>query len=342
MSAARCTRLWEVEAARDRRLSGTALGAHAAHLAGCSDCRRERDALDGLAGRLRAAESPADEIALRRLRQTTLERAFELSRTPVETTGRRFAAAVASVARAPLAIALAALALIALGGTASNLLRHARHGAPSIRVIAGASGATWTRRSLKGVEQVELGEGAFSLVVRRRAHDPRVIVRVPEGEIEDFGTAFDVRVRAGRTERIAVREGVVSFRRHGSAPLRLTAGMVWKAEAAPPPPAPVAAAPVARMQDAPAPPALVAPEQPTPRAKRRSHLSAAPLPASVSTAPALRGDASTAVAEDAAYLHVLALVREGRSEEAKLAAALYVQDFPNGFRRVEMQRLAAR
>ena len=68
MSAARCSRLWEVEAARDRRLSGAALGAHAAHLAGCSECRRERDALEVMAGRLRTGEPPADEIALRRLR----------------------------------------------------------------------------------------------------------------------------------------------------------------------------------------------------------------------------------------------------------------------------------
>src|SRR5262249_53925243 len=138
----------------------------------------------------------------------------------------------------------------------------------------------------------------------------------------------------GRTERIAVREGTVLFRRRGAAPLRLAAGMVWSAGVDAEPPHAPQAAPSAPAQAA-TPPLAVVPEKAALRAAQprrvvRKPPSAQPVPPT-----------STPVTEDAAYLQVLALLREGRTEEAKLAAARYVQNFPNGFRRVEMQRLAA-
>jgi hypothetical protein len=44
--------------------------------------------------------------------------------------------------------------------------------------------------------------------------------------------------------------------------------------------------------------------------------------------------------EDAAYLRILALLREGRGDEAKLAAASYLTKFSKGFRRAEVERIA--
>jgi hypothetical protein len=40
--------------------------------------------------------------------------------------------------------------------------------------------------------------------------------------------------------------------------------------------------------------------------------------------------------EDVAYLAIVALRRENRSEEARVAAAEYLRKFPRGFRRVEV------
>jgi hypothetical protein len=317
-----CSRRWEVEAARDQHLSGAAMASHVAHVAACAECRVEQEALDALARKLRAGSARVDEVALRRLRQATLERAFELSRTQSRPLRARNVALVA-LAAAGLAVAI--------------VVQQAHHERPSLAVTAGSAGATWNRHRVDDVDHVDLGEGAFSLVVRRRAQDPRVIVHVPEGEIEDFGTAFDVHVHAGRTERIAVREGVVVFRRSGAAPLRLSASMEWRASeraaapvpAAAPTPTQTAALPIV----APAPFATPHRANTSPRA----HVGATAVP---SRAPKIANDAANAAAaEDAAYLRVLALLREARVAEAKLAAAQYLQKFPNGFRRVELQKL---
>ena len=45
-------------------------------------------------------------------------------------------------------------------------------------------------------------------------------------------------------------------------------------------------------------------------------------------------------AEDAAYLEVLRLLREGHEAEGRVAARAYLRSFPTGFRRAEMQRVA--
>jgi hypothetical protein len=45
-------------------------------------------------------------------------------------------------------------------------------------------------------------------------------------------------------------------------------------------------------------------------------------------------------AEDAAYLRVLALWRENRTDEVRRAARQYLTNFPNGFRRIEVESLA--
>jgi hypothetical protein len=44
--------------------------------------------------------------------------------------------------------------------------------------------------------------------------------------------------------------------------------------------------------------------------------------------------------EDLAYLQILALLEEGRKEEAVLAARSYLARFPEGFRRPEVRPIA--
>jgi outer membrane protein assembly factor BamD (BamD/ComL family) len=53
-----------------------------------------------------------------------------------------------------------------------------------------------------------------------------------------------------------------------------------------------------------------------------------------------RAHPGDARAEDAAYMTVLALQRAGRKDEAAAAAKRYLGDFPQGYRRAEMQAIA--
>jgi hypothetical protein len=47
----------------------------------------------------------------------------------------------------------------------------------------------------------------------------------------------------------------------------------------------------------------------------------------------------TLPAEDESYLRIVALLREHRPEEARMAAMEYLRRFPDGFRRAEVERL---
>ncbi len=72
MSSA-CRRTWEVEAVRDGRVGASESASLERHLVTCEPCRREQTALARLAEALRADDAAVDELALRRLRQSTLE-----------------------------------------------------------------------------------------------------------------------------------------------------------------------------------------------------------------------------------------------------------------------------
>jgi hypothetical protein len=53
-----------------------------------------------------------------------------------------------------------------------------------------------------------------------------------------------------------------------------------------------------------------------------------------------RASPGEARAEDAAYLTILALQRAGRRDAARDAARRYLEQYPAGYRRAEVQRLA--
>ena len=89
--------------------------------------------------------------------------------------------------------------------------------------------------------------------------------------------------------------------------------MLFRSNVAPPP----------RSVDAPAPEES-APPRPVPSTKRSP-----PRRDPKEQAPALSN-------EDLAYLRIVALRREGRSDEARVAAAEYLHAFPGGFRRPEV------
>jgi hypothetical protein len=206
-----------------------------------------------------------------------------------------------------------------------------------VTIRALSPNATWTRRVRDGIEYVDVASGEVSFHVAHHPGDLKLVVRVPDGQIDDLGTVFALNAQAGRTVRIAVSEGVVLFRRSAVPSVAIAAGEIWRAENA--------SGDVAQSECALQPTAAVVPRESAPAAishKRRAKLPArlsAPVPTASPVDLGVAFDRSAA--EDAAYLRIIALVREGRSEEARLSARHYLSNFPDGFRRLEAERVAA-
>jgi hypothetical protein len=326
MKHAACDRAWQVEASRDGRLEGAARAALAPHLSSCAVCRSEQQQLDALASSLCECDTVVDEMALRRLRLQTLEKANALFT----------AAAAPRHTRRRAHWLLAACATVTVAANALWFASAHRESRPKSAVSVVADEQTEWQRSLdRDVERVDLSAGTLLIRVARRPSDPRLVVRVPDGVIEDLGTVFSVSVHGGRTSEIAVREGDVLFHRRGAPPLHLMAGSTWtpREDSAPALAAPGSGpAEPAKTDVRGAPPAM----QKFARQQRRaSH------PSRANRTTAQRGHETSDSGEDEAYLHILALLREGRSDEARLAALAYLKTYPAGFRRVEVSRVAS-
>jgi hypothetical protein len=272
---------------------------------------------------------PVNEIALRRLRGMMLASAHE--RLHGEPRKRRFAwLAVA----APIVVLTTALLL-------GWYLR--KPSAEDFVQLEASTGAVWTRTAVSGIEYLDLADGLLNISVGRRPLDPRLIVRVPDGEVEDTGTRFRVWVSGGRTREIAVETGSVVYRRADGSSIALRSGAVWRLDQMPAGPAtgaPAPATPVAvpsNEQPARTPSSSPAPAvaMPTTQARRGS-------PAARIKKLPLNDTSNTvggATDEDLAYLHIVALLHEARDEEARLAARDYLRRYPEGFRRVEVSEL---
>lgn len=315
----RCPRFWEVEAAKDGRLRGDALESLIHHLARCRACSREARYVEALGRDLRDHAPPAaDEIAVRGLRQRIL------SHVDAELAGRsiappRFSSRSGSVRARLAALAFVATVIGVVGHRATRGTAPAPHVAPTTVEVTDEGGARYTRVVEGDVERFDLREGALGLAVQRGPGGARVVVHVPDGEIEDLGTVFHVVVADGHTTRVRVEVGRVTLRLVGAPPRTLDAGEAW--EWTPPPPASAPAVAVA-AKDVGAPRAAVS----------------APLVAPGE--PRMPAPPANAAEEDEAYLHVIRLLRGGRQGEARAAARLYLRTFPDGFRREEMGRVA--
>ncbi|MET0790540.1 MAG: FecR domain-containing protein [Polyangiaceae bacterium] len=327
MTASACPRSWEVEAARDGRLRGNDLASALRHRAQCAECSAEERALSELGHRLaNLPTAVADPLTMRRARQRLLRRWNDhLLHSPAPSRPRRGALIVA------LGAALVAVAV-------SLLVSHSRSPAhdpqpsaarpKSLLEITGAPDARWVEQLSVDSDRVELSQGFASFNVSPHGAE-HVIIALPDGELEDLGTVFDVEVRDRRTLRIAVHAGRVSVRLHGRASFELTAGESWAAESttalddalpsaqslSPKPPEPPLLTPAARAAPARQKPAL--------------------LPSAAVQTPSASAD----TAEDDAYLHIVDLLRNGHSAEAKVQARGYLARFPSGFRRPEVERV---
>jgi anti-sigma factor ChrR (cupin superfamily) len=358
MTAGRCTRSFEAEAMRDGRLGDAERASFERHLATCAACAREVESLETLAGALRArTERPADELHVRRER-TRLLAAFDRALVTPER-ARIPPGVVGSVAA--IAVLAAALVVFVWGRL---------HTVPAPRSTADVRAepeAVWSEHQDGDLERIQLVRGKLWVHVSHTTGGGRLVIELPDGELEDIGTTFAVQAADGRTARVTVDEGRVVLRLRGKPSVTLGAGDTWSPDL----PAPVACASAPPLLPEPPPTAQPLPVPSGTRPVRPSlpagAMSSAAGAVSSALPPDVSGDFRSAMdaldrgddreaarafgdfvarhsqdprAEDAAYLRVIALQRSGDAAATRAAAAEYLRRYPAGFRRSEVDRLA--
>jgi hypothetical protein len=273
-----------------------------------------RDLLEGL--------PPADggDFAVRRLRQRVLDSvsaAQEKRPSPSPRMVRRIALGVTFF------VASGAIALL------WSPRRHPPTGfLASVQSIDGGP-ILWARNLENGIEWLTLRDGAFRVSIHAHGPDRRVVVRVPEGRIDDLGTIFDVRIQGERTISVRVLSGHLQLWFGGASGVVLGTSETWEA---PPSPSAVphpttAIAPGTRVE----PQSAVTPQKVTSSEKDHD---------AFPHRHAVRKPTNNGRSEDAAYLKVVDLLRLGQRDEARTVARDYVRRFPGGFRRTEMEAIA--
>jgi ferric-dicitrate binding protein FerR (iron transport regulator) len=345
-----CSRLWQVEAVHDGRLQGKDLESALRHQATCAECSEEAREVSVLARQLsRLPELSRDPLTTRRSRQHLIAALNESVIDPVRP---------ARAWRVALGVSLAAA--IATGAWLIVVRSSARvrptEAVASIIDVTAQPGTRWSEQVEREIDRVDLAFGAASFKVHPH-EGRRVVIRLPDGEIEDLGTVFEIRVAGQHTEHVAVSEGRVSVRLHGRLEFSLSAGNAWNSETATP-------APSAALQ--PAVGSAVAADlaripgsdrAPTPTPGASSHARRQPIAeagaraeeasqkgsgkdARMSAEPS--PDSLSTKAEDDAYLGIVELLRQAKYSQARAQAKSYLLRFPNGFRRVEVLNIATR
>jgi len=336
---------------RDGRLTGAERASFERHLTACAACSREVGALEALAESLRARlqdDAHADELRVRRER-TRLLAAFDGTLMAPE--GRWTARA-----RLPWPAAVAGLAV------GIFILQRVRRPAeqpahPPSALVHADSAAVWSERTEGDRESVVLERGALWIHVDRSSGQGRLIVMLPDGELEDIGTTFAVSAEDGHTTRVAVEEGHVVLRIRGLPTIAVGPGDTWTPEprsavsalasAAPPADAARAARLDAGKRTTPPPPPLAPTAPPSasnPSVDFRAAMAALDVgdnhQAAAAFANFLENHPRDARAEDAAYLRIIALQRSGDSAGMKQAALEYLRRYPAGFRQAEVEALS--
>jgi hypothetical protein len=355
-----CTRSWSVEAARDGRLVGSEASTVERHIATCPSCAAESKRLEALGRALRRLPvSEPDPLTARREKQRLLAAADASLVAPQR---RRW-------------VPLVAIATVLAAAAGVLAWRAHRASAPSSALAASVTpgdGARWSRTEDGHRETITLDEGSLALHVRHASPEDRVVVLVPDGEIEDRGTVFSVDVSQHHTTRVSVEEGSVTFRRAGQPPVFLEKGQSWSdkelmlaaapnavapsREVAPsdsPTRAPAPTEPARESVEAPSAPRAASPSRarpatPSPRVAASSEFRAGFLAieegnngdATKHLSSELDAAKDASRAEDAAYLRIIALARANARDKARALAREYLRTFPRGFRRAEVEEIA--
>jgi hypothetical protein len=343
-----CPRLFEVEAARDGRLTGTKLASFEQHMTRCPACMREARALEDLANALRMSprrDPSADELHARRERNRLLA-AFDRDLTaPEPRAGTR--------RRRVWSTAFAALVACML------VLWRVRPGAKPVHasaIVRADSATVWSERRNGNREVIDLVRGALWIHADHLSGEERLLVVLPDGELEDTGTTFTVSVEDGHTARVAVQEGQVVLRIGGQQAVAIRPGNSWipnprlppfsLASGAPPADTASATPLAATKPYAPPPPpsATVGPPASNASVDFRAAMAALDVGDNHQAAGAfanfLEKHPRDPRAEDAAYLRVIALQRSGDRGGLKQAALDYLRRYPAGFRQAEVEPLS--
>jgi hypothetical protein len=227
-------------------------------------------------------------------------------------------------------------------------------------VVHADSMAVWSESRDGNRDTIVLDRGALWIHVAHSSGEGRLLVVLPDGELEDTGTTFTVSAEKGRTMRVAVQEGSVVLRIRGQPPVAVGAGDTWVPEARPAASASACASSASPAEPAPreqlslfprprsasphtSGPSATAPD-PEPSVDFRAAMAALDMGDNAEAAAAfatfLVKHPHDPRAEDAAYLRVIALQRSGDNGSMKWAAQAYLRRYPGGFRRAEMETLA--
>jgi hypothetical protein len=348
MTAPQCQRKWEVEAVRDDRLRGKDRDSALRHRAICAECSREDRKLVVLRHDMSCLpELARDPMTARRSRQrliATLNR-FILE-PPISESSRR-----AAFARA-IAIAAVVVGGFAIGpnGTQTG----ATKALGSVVEVRAEAGARWSERTSREIDQVNLSEGAAAFTVH--PHKLRsVVIQLPDGEVEDIGTVFEIRVSEQHTRRISVSRGRISVRLRGRPAFTLGAGETWEPESAAPKDTETQNQTVRASAALSSTPSLAAVTTASGVASRSSKVAVRPrvlvghekgsklasLPEGSRPEPRIQNSGLDG-AEDDAYLQILKSLNRQSYVEVRALAKDYLLRFPNGFRRVEVLNIAMR
>lgn len=325
MTTRACSWLWQVEAVRNGSVVGAERQEFAEHAARCRDCREHADLVESCAQKLKELPSGLPDVfTLRRQRQDLLRRVDQSLTAP----GRKRQSA------ALISIGVAAAAFTLLG------LWHWTASAPARWVeITPTSTGPWRETHTGDVDRFILGDGHFGLAVHRPSASSRVVLVLPDGEIEDVGTVLEIWIENGHTKHVAVQTGEVVLRLRGTAAIALRAGQHWMKQAAE-----TVASASERTSPEQVPHLATVPllldssnvvsRRPSSAAKPGApKTTGAPLPSQEAVSesrPMTVGD------EDAAYTRMLKLLEADRRDEAKDAASTYLSTYPHGFRRLEV------
>lgn len=373
MNRPTCPRLFEVEALRDGRLTGAERGSFERHVATCGACAHEAAALAALGEALRTtACDEVDELKLRRERTRLLadfDRALVRPRRPWLARGM-LAASVMALSLIAGAILLwqpggrgrtpgtALEAVIEADATARWTRRaHADRelvvldhgelrirtqqtpGKPRFAVVLPDGelediGTVFSVAVLKGrTERVHVDDGSVLLKLHGRAP---VLLRA--------GQTWQAQAPAPRSAASASDAAPKPAPRPETAPPSETAPDPTRA-AVPP----VSSARARAVESAPSSSATEPEASGARSAAGASEDFRAALAAFNAGQPAVAAQrfqrfserhVADPRAEDAAYLRVLALERAGDVEGRRAAARAYLQRYPAGFRRAEVERLA--
>jgi hypothetical protein len=234
-------------------------------------------------------------------------------------------------------------------------VRPARQPVHSNPIVHADSTAVWSERRIGNREVIELARGMLSVHVDHLSGEERLLVVLPDGELEDTGTTFTVSAEDGHATRVAVQEGHVLLRVRGQAAVVIGPGETWtparpavSASTSAAPPDDTVAATLDAVERTTPPPSLSAPAA-------SAHASVASVDfrtamtaldvgdnhqAAVAFANFLERHPRDPRAEDAAYLRVVALQRCGDAAGMREAALEYLHRYPAGFRHAEVDELS--